>query len=286
MTNRDEADDQIGPEAGEQSNDATQAAAADDAASSGHPDPEDLRAALLRLKTRIDDQNERIASLARGREQGMAAVSELRAELALVAAERDRLRKQLTDVEGMQTETLTLDDSAIVAELDAKQAGLPSIDELMETFSGTDNALAPSHGTASIEQDSAGEVEEFQEMISPELIVFGSRRPRRIGDPERYLVLLEGEQQSKCPLDEDLLTIGRSDSADIKIDGDYISRIHARILRIGMDSVIEDAQSKNGTRVNGQLVLRHTLKHGDLIRIGSANFRFVDPVNSGEDEID
>ena len=38
----------------------------------------------------------------------MAAVSELRAELALVAAERDRLRKQLTDVEGMQTETLTL----------------------------------------------------------------------------------------------------------------------------------------------------------------------------------
>jgi pSer/pThr/pTyr-binding forkhead associated (FHA) protein len=74
-----------------------------------------------------------------------------------------------------------------------------------------------------------------------------------------------------------LLTIGRSDSADIKIDGDYISRIHSRILRIGMDSVIEDADSKNGTRVNGEIIERHVLKHGDLIRVGTANFRFVDP---------
>jgi len=285
MSNRDEADDQSGSDPKGRPNDAVPSAA-QGAVSEGPANPDDLRTALSRLKSKIDDQNERIASLARGREQGMATVSELRAELALVAAERDRLRKQLTDVEGMQTETMTLDDSAIVAELEAQQAELPSIDELMETFSGTDNALAPSHGTSSVGQEPGPAVEEYQEMISPELIVFGSRRPRRIGDPERYLVLLEGEQQSKCPLDEDLMTIGRSESADIKIDGDYISRIHARILRIGMESVIEDAQSKNGTRVNGKIVQRHTLKHGDLIRIGSANFRYADPASSGEEELE
>jgi pSer/pThr/pTyr-binding forkhead associated (FHA) protein len=113
-------------------------------------------------------------------------------------------------------------------------------------------------------------------MISPDLIVFGSGGERSTAPTERYLVLIQEGGTTKCPLNQDLLTIGRSDSADIKIDGDYISRIHSRILRIGMDSVIEDADSRNGTRVNGEIVERHVLKHGDLIRVGTANFRFVD----------
>ena len=47
-----------------------------------------------------------------------------------------------------------------------------------------------------------------------------------------------------------------------------------------MDSVIEDADSRNGTRVNGELIERHVLKHGDLIRVGTANFRYVDPASA------
>jgi pSer/pThr/pTyr-binding forkhead associated (FHA) protein len=118
-------------------------------------------------------------------------------------------------------------------------------------------------------------------MISPELIVFGSGREKASPTAERFLVLLEPGNHTKCPLDQDLLTIGRSESADIQIDGDFISRIHVRILRIGMDTVIEDAGSKNGTWVNGEQIQRRVLKHGDLIRVGSVNFRLVDSGAAG-----
>ena len=245
------------------------------------PDEElkSLKQTVSRLRRRLDDQGERIEALARGREQGMVTVNELRAELALVAADRDRLRRELTKLEGMQTETMTLDDDALVDETDAHQGELPSIDELMSTFSGDSGVLSASHATLHVDESS--ETGEYQEMISPELIVLGSRREPSSSPTERYLVLLDPNGHRKCSLDQDLMTVGRSESADIKVDGDFISRIHSRILRIGMDSVIEDAGSKNGTRVNGDIVQRHVLKHGDLVRVGTANFRFVDSA-SGE----
>jgi chaperonin cofactor prefoldin len=243
---------------------------------SGDEQLDTLKKNVARLKRKVDDQSERIEALARGREKSMSTVGELREELALVAAERDRLRKQLTDLEGMQTETQTLDDDAISDETDAHQGELPSIDELMATFSGDAGTLSASHSTVRVEADATDAASEYEEMISPDLIVLGSNRSKPGVAAERYLVLLEAGNRTKCPLNEDLLTIGRSDSADIQVEGDFISRIHARILRIGMDSVVEDAGSKNGTRVNGEMIRRHVLKHGDLIRVGSANFRFVD----------
>jgi hypothetical protein len=250
-----------------------------DSGGSAKGKPEDLanlKQTLAKLKRKIDDQNERIEALARGREQGMMTVGQLRQELALVAADRDQLRRQLTQLEGMQTETLALDDD-LISQATGKHEELPSIDELMATFSGASGALAASHSTLTVRADPADTSGEYQEMISPDLIVLGSSHERAKAPAERYLVLIREGTATKCPLDQDLLTIGRSDSADIKVDGDYISRIHSRILRIGMDSVIEDADSKNGTRVNGEIVERHVLKHGDVIRIGTASFRFVDP---------
>lgn len=251
----------------------------DDSGRSAKGTPDDLsslKQTLAKLKRKLDDQNERIEALARGREQGMMTVSQLRQELALVAADRDQLRRQLTQLEGMQTETLALDDDAI-NQATGSHGDLPSIDELMATFSEASGALSPSHSTMTVDADGADFSGEYQEMISPDLIVLGPGGESAQTPAERYLVLIQEGTTTKCPLNQDLLTIGRSDSADIKIDGDYISRIHSRILRIGMDSVIEDADSRNGTRVNGEIVERHVLKHGDLIRVGTANFRFVDP---------
>jgi len=250
-----------------------------DSGSSGKNTAEDLatlKQNLAKLKRKLDDQNERIEALARGREQGMVTVGQLRQELALVAADRDQLRRQLTQLEGMQTETLALDDD-LIGQATGVHGDLPSIDELMATFSGATGALSVSHSTVMVDAESVDVSGEYQEMISPDLIVLGSGAERAKAPAERYLVLIQEGTTTKCPLNQDLLTIGRSDSADIKIDGDYISRIHSRILRIGMDSVIEDADSKNGTRVNGEIIERHVLKHGDLIRVGTANFRFVDP---------
>jgi hypothetical protein len=247
--------------------------------------PEDVAAlteTLAKLKRKLDDQTERIEALARGREQGMVTVSQLRDELALVAADRDQLRRKLTELEAMQTETLAFDDSGS-DEATGAHGRMPSIDDLMATFSGFSGALGHSHSTMPVDNDPPEGSGEYQEMISPDQILLGPRGEKTKSPAERYLLHIEPGNTTKCLLDQDLLTIGRSDSADIKIDGDYISRIHCRILRIGMDSVIEDADSRNGTRVNGELIERHVLKHGDLVRVGTANFRFVDP-SSGESD--
>jgi len=213
------------------------------------------------------------------------SVAELRAELALVAAERDRLRKQLTELEGIQTDTLALDESVVGHETSAYESEQPSIDELMSAFSGDEGGLRQSHSTMRVQSSSTETSGEYEEMISPELIVLGSGQKDSKDSAERFLVLLEPGNQTKCPLDQDLLTIGRSESADIHIEGDFISRIHARVLRIGMEMVVEDAGSRNGTWVNGEQVQRCILKHGDLIRVGSGNLRYVDAgaASSGSD---
>jgi hypothetical protein len=229
------------------------------------------------LVARLDDQQERIEALARGREDDLETISQLRAELALVARERDSLRRQLMAVESMQTETLTQGDEPLLDLSEQSINSLPSIDELMTAFSGLENTSSQSHSTLRVEPADADAADDYQEMLAPEEMVLDSRSARS-RPVQRCLLLVDAEQPTQYPLNQNLMTIGRSESADIQVDADFISRIHARVLMIGMDVIIEDAGSKNGTRVNAELVERHVLKHGDLIRIGSARFRYFDGV--------
>jgi len=232
---------------------------------------------VARLRRKLADQAQRIEALGRGREESLALIGELRAELDLVTAERDQLQQRLAEVEGMQTETLAIDDSDIDDQLEAGEQGLPSIDELLATFTGDGRDGRPSHSTQPVDDEAFDETGDLGEMISPDLLVLGPEGKQRGSfTDERCLVLLEPDNHTQWPLDGDLLTIGRSASADILVNGDFISRIHARVLRIGMDSVIEDAGSRNGTWVNGEQVARRALVHGDLVRIGSVNFRYID----------
>jgi hypothetical protein len=209
----------------------------------------------------------------------------LRTELSIVAAERDRLSDTLTRLEAMQTDTMTLDDVALLGLADPQANPAQSIDELISTFSGHEPDIPRSHNVRVLEADASANSGEFQEMISPEAIVFGSRRDKARRRTDRFLLQIAGDSRSSCLLNEALMTIGRSDSADIQVDGDFVSRIHARILRIGMDSIIEDAGSKNGTRVNAEPISRHVLKHGDHVQIGSVGFRYVDSA-LGADDLD
>lgn len=53
-----------------------------------------------------------------------------------------------------------------------------------------------------------------------------------------------------------------------------VSRRHARIRRTQGQHVVEDLGSGNGTLVNDEPVTQRALKHGDLIQVCSARFRF------------
>ena len=64
-------------------------------------------------------------------------------------------------------------------------------------------------------------------------------------------------------------TLGRSRDCEVVVADPNASRIHAEVRHIGLDYFLVDMGSTNGTEVNGQLVKRHALAHGDTIVIGT-----------------
>ena len=70
-------------------------------------------------------------------------------------------------------------------------------------------------------------------------------------------------------------TMGRSDSAEIRVDDPFASSAHARIFPRGEYMYLEDMGSTNGTYLNGrQVKTAERLKVADVIRIGDSEYRY------------
>jgi FHA domain len=70
-------------------------------------------------------------------------------------------------------------------------------------------------------------------------------------------------------------TMGRSDTADIRVDDPFASSAHARIFSRGDFMYAEDMGSTNGTYLNGrQLRTAERLKVADVVRIGDSEYRY------------
>ncbi|MBL9013333.1 MAG: GGDEF domain-containing protein [Myxococcales bacterium] len=79
----------------------------------------------------------------------------------------------------------------------------------------------------------------------------------------------------RFPLDKPELVIGRLEELDIPLEGEGLSRRHARMFQEGDGWWIEDLGSTNGTHVNDVRVSRHRLTDGDQIRCGVATCKFL-----------
>jgi pSer/pThr/pTyr-binding forkhead associated (FHA) protein len=75
-------------------------------------------------------------------------------------------------------------------------------------------------------------------------------------------------EHEEIPLTKETTTIGRKPSNDIHIDNLSVSGNHAQVITILEDSFLEDLGSTNGTYVNGKLIKKHALEHGDKITLG------------------
>lgn len=71
------------------------------------------------------------------------------------------------------------------------------------------------------------------------------------------------------------VTFGRSKKADIFLDDEKLSRLHAKITRVGMGYRLVDMNSRNGTYVNGVRILEHPLSSFDQIEIGNSKIKFL-----------
>ena len=64
----------------------------------------------------------------------------------------------------------------------------------------------------------------------------------------------------------------------VRVDSATVSRRHAQIVVAPEETTVEDLQSKNGTRVNGERVERRVaLRDGDELELGSVRMTYRAP---------
>lgn len=243
----------------------------------------EFAAQIREAESKAEQAERRLRRQSDGHDASSDELELLREELARVASERDALQQRLARIEGMQTETVALPDDAPDPSPAAEDT--PSIDELMASLGEMleDNGRKDAPDAL----DQAAIDADWQEMLAPELIApeafeASSDLENAEADADaatmrgQLLVLLDADRPIKYPIYKDVMTIGRSDSADIQVDGNFISRIHARVVRRESGIEIQDAGSKNGLKVNAQRVDRRMLAHGDVLGIGVLRFTYVE----------
>jgi len=85
---------------------------------------------------------------------------------------------------------------------------------------------------------------------------------------------------------DDQLVIGRNPECDVTIKNDpTVSRVHARLERVGPVWTITDLGSSNGTVVCGEpLFTTRTLRHGDEVVIGRTRLQYRDQASKEGEE--
>jgi hypothetical protein len=90
------------------------------------------------------------------------------------------------------------------------------------------------------------------------------------------MLSLDSQVLAEYNMNKERYTVGRLPDNDVRIDNAAVSGHHALIINILNDSFLEDLNSTNGTYVNGKLIKKHALQHGDVITCGHHQLRFID----------
>lgn len=88
------------------------------------------------------------------------------------------------------------------------------------------------------------------------------------------VVLTSGPRRgTEIKLSDQPLLIGRSPDADLRIQDDYTSTRHARLLKWNDTWMVQDLDSTNGTYVNDERVSQPVeIRRGTVVRIGTTTF--------------
>jgi pSer/pThr/pTyr-binding forkhead associated (FHA) protein len=93
---------------------------------------------------------------------------------------------------------------------------------------------------------------------------------------DKLVVHTDDGSTQEFSLSERRISIGRDETNTICLGDKSVSRHHATLQRVLKGFTIEDAQSTNGTRVNGRVITKQYLKHRDLIEIGKYHLRYFE----------
>lgn len=101
----------------------------------------------------------------------------------------------------------------------------------------------------------------------------------------RLILSLDGQTMAEYTMNKERYTIGRLQDNDIRIDHPAVSGHHSLIINILNDSFLEDLNSTNGTYVNGKLIKKHAMQHGDIVTVGHHQLRYVED-DQAQDEFE
>ncbi len=95
-----------------------------------------------------------------------------------------------------------------------------------------------------------------------------------IFEPTQIAIITGRNAGSSLPIDgKKELLIGRAASSDLIIGDEFASSMHAKLVLVGEDWVLQDLNSTNGTFLDGKKVTTPaTIRAGMNIRIGTTNF--------------
>lgn len=89
------------------------------------------------------------------------------------------------------------------------------------------------------------------------------------------LILFPGSANAAThELSGELITVGRSPESTIQIEDPSVSGRHAQLHQVGETFHLQDLDSTNGTRVNGETITSVALRVGDRIRFGKVEACF------------
>lgn len=87
-------------------------------------------------------------------------------------------------------------------------------------------------------------------------------------------------------LDEEPVSIGRAPGSDIVVDDPGVAELHASICVVGNDYILEGRGAGEGVAVNGTLLARRILQHGDVVELGRFSLKFIDTKASSEIDLE
>lgn len=106
-------------------------------------------------------------------------------------------------------------------------------------------------------------------------VVAGSLAIAPVLDDRPTTLLLERSDGTRAPI-SDGLTIGRESDNALVVRDPRASRHHARIVADDDGWAVEDADSSNGTYVDGARVRRALLGRGQTLTVGDTSFKVVE----------
>jgi chromosome segregation ATPase len=235
----------------------------------------DLRKEKETIRREFDDEIRQVRFELGNAEQTLAGQESMSEQLASDLIDNQEYRQALES----QLEKTSIESKKTIGKLSLKikrlQDSNEDIERQLENKSNAIAALLNELASRSRTIDSIGEIENVIHEIDGRMSDQIDEKSSSAKDKMARLLIgnVEG-RELQFPLFKDRLTIGRTAHNDIQLKAHFISRRHAVIVTENGESRIVDWGSKNGVYVNDSRIAEQTLRNGDVVAIGTAEFRY------------